>query len=102
MYFITALTGLDRFRYSRCFGHYADKNEALTAVQENRYILDEGFYNYIVVEKIAQGIHCITEEEIWFKWFQEGPDNDNGHGEGHWYPIRKALATDPDKNHAIG
>ena len=101
MYFITGLTGLDRFRFARCFGYYQDRDEALAAVEENRCSLNDGLnaggsYKYIVIEKIAQGIHCIAEEEIWFQWFRDESD------QSYWRQIPKALATDPDNNHAIG
>lgn len=70
MYFITALTGVDRFRNSRCFGYYVDKDEALTGVKENSCDLNEGLYNYLVAEKIDKEIHSIAEEETWFGWIQ--------------------------------
>ena len=103
MYFITALTGLNFLYDSRCFGYYLNKEEAITAVQENRCDLNEGIYNYIVIEKIGKGIHSITEEETWFEWFQTGEYL----GEGHWEQIAKPQDTEHSEtehfiNYAIG
>lgn len=98
MYFITALTGLDRSFDTRCFGYYPAREEALLAVQENRCDLNEGIYNNIVVEKIDKGIHSITEEEIWFEWLQTGEYL----GEGNWHQIAKPLETNHTTNYAIG
>ncbi|HZK83843.1 MAG TPA: hypothetical protein VFC58_04030 [Desulfosporosinus sp.] len=68
MYFITALAELDRRSRTRCFGYYVDKDEAITAVKENGCYLSLGIYNYIAIEKVAQGIRSRTKEETWFKW----------------------------------
>ncbi|KLU61109.1 hypothetical protein CEB3_c26790 [Peptococcaceae bacterium CEB3] len=68
MYFITGLTTLDPSHKSRCLGYYRDKQEALSAVNENRGGFDQGIYNYLVIEKIGEGIHAIVEEETWFRW----------------------------------
>lgn len=98
MYFITALTGLDESSNTRCFGYYPTREEALLAVLENRSNLNEGIYNYIVVEKIGIGIHSLSEEETWFRWLQTG-----GYlGEGNWRQIAKPPETEHIINYAIG
>jgi hypothetical protein len=74
MYFITAICNdsrSDYFRDTRCFGYYNTALEATTAVIENRGDLHECLYDYVVVEKIGEGIHAIPDTEFWFRWNED-------------------------------
>lgn len=99
MCFITALTRLDRSHDSRCFGYYPDKDETLTAVKENRGDLNEGIYDYLVVEKISEGMHSIAEEETGFRWVDMVVSYWT---RGYWEEISKPPETASFANHAIG
>ena len=39
---------------------------------ENRGDMHECLYDYIVIEKVGEGIHPIPNQEIWFAWKDEG------------------------------
>lgn len=74
MYFITAICNdsrSDYFRDRRCFGYYALALDAIKAVTENRGDMHECLYDYLVIERVPQGIHAMPESEIWFRWNDE-------------------------------
>ena len=99
MYFISVLTTLEPSRKARCLGYFSSKDEALAAVKENRDGLDEGVYDYLVVEKISEGIHPVAEEEIWFQWVKRvGSHCDRG----YWEEIPKPPEVANFGNHASG
>jgi hypothetical protein len=52
----------------RTFGFYAEYSDAVVAILANTMNMHECIYDYIVLEKIGEGIHPQTEEEYWFKW----------------------------------
>lgn len=53
---------------SRCFGYYANLNEAKKAVEENRCDIHETMYDFVVIEEIEAGIHADTTNNWWFKY----------------------------------
>ena len=99
MYFISVLTSLEPSHKARCLGYFLSKDEALAAVKENRDGLDEGIYDYLVVEKISEGIHPAAEQEIWFRWVQRVGSSMI---RGYWEEIPKPPETASFGNHALG
>jgi len=78
MYFITAICNdsrSDYFRNTRCFGYYKLALDSIKAVTENRGDMNECLYDYIVIEKIDEGIHTSPSNEIWFKWDEFDKDS---------------------------
>ena len=55
-------------RVTRTFGYYRDWNSAFAAVLENRGSMHECLYDFIVMEKIGEGIHASVTDEQWFNW----------------------------------
>lgn len=94
MYFITAFgvdsDSLDEFekKYdpnkvtrARCFGYFSSFEEAKKAVDENRFDMNEaGYYTWIVIEDLHEGIHPIAVIRGWWRWDQTGKKA----GEGSW------------------
>ena len=80
-WFITAIVGKEiseRTSYyhpkeKRTFGFFNDPVECKKAVVENLGNMHEFLYNYIVVEKIPEGIHSRVEESYWWKWSCDQP-----------------------------
>jgi hypothetical protein len=57
--------------YSRCFGYFIKKEDAIKAVENNESDLHECLYDYIVIENLKEGLYCGMEfnpSEIWFQW----------------------------------
>ena len=50
------------------FGYKFGKAEVLRAVQENEGEMHECLYNYLVIERIGQGVLALAKDEQWFKW----------------------------------
>lgn len=55
----------------RTFGYYSSPVEALEAVLQNKSNLQEGLYDYVVIEAMEEGIHPISVKEDWFNWDKE-------------------------------
>ena len=56
-------------------GWYNKLKEAIKAVEENYTDINEmGYYPFVVIEKIPEGVCPVTEEknELWFKWIDKG------------------------------
>jgi len=99
MYFLTALwrkaeEGFEpTVRSERCFGYYSDKQKALQAVDENWADMHECLYNWLLIEKIPEGIHATPEEEIWYAWDD---------GVEHWVHVEKPIWSKRIINWSIG
>lgn len=50
------------------FGYKIGKAAALRAVRENEGDMCECWFNYLVVERIGQGVLALAKEQLWFKW----------------------------------
>lgn len=79
MYFITAMSNIlntkDRFdseeyknHSARCFGYYVKKEDAIEAVKMNNSDMWETIYNFVIIEKIEEGIHGFAEVIGWFEY----------------------------------
>lgn len=74
MYFLTAIfakaeEGFEpQPKHERCFGYYSDKQKALKAADENWADMHECSYNWLIIEKISEGLPAIPKEEIWYQW----------------------------------
>ena len=67
MYFITTLER--DFEGTRCVGYFSKLEDAVEAVINNYYDLNEaGYYPYAVIENIPEGIYHYDENPIWFKY----------------------------------
>lgn len=53
---------------ARCFGYFLTLDDALAAVEENTGNMQEGLYDYLVIEETRPGIHAETVNESWFEW----------------------------------
>lgn len=62
------LTSAIDYTSTRTFGFYKEYSDALSAVLTNRCNMHEGLYEYLIMEKMKEGIHPLAEEENWFKW----------------------------------
>ncbi len=74
MYFLTAMhvsseAGFEGVQNDdRCFGYYSDKQDAMQAADVNAADMHECLYNFLLIEKIPEGIHARAEEEVWYAW----------------------------------
>ena len=56
-------------KFTRTFGYYSGYQKALKAVEANTGNMCECLYNYLVMEKIGEGVHAIADDDVtWFKW----------------------------------
>lgn len=55
-------------RDTRTFGYYRGFQKALQAVKDNRGNMHECLYQYLVMERIGEGIHALADDAQWFKW----------------------------------
>lgn len=78
-FFITAMTAIltldtkfdsveAKNHDSRCFGYFEKLSDAEEAVRKNRADMWETMYEYIVIERIGQGIHPVAEPVGWFQF----------------------------------
>lgn len=70
-WFLTSIVSTQRVNRTRTFGFYKEYSDAIEAVFENRCNMCECLYDYLVMEKIGEGIHPEVVEEIWFR-FDDG------------------------------
>jgi hypothetical protein len=74
MYFLTAIYRPieESFYYPngdvRCFGYFENRQKALLAADENLADMHECLYNWLLIEKIPEGLHVMPTEEIWYQW----------------------------------
>ena len=67
-YFVTAI----RHGSHRCWGYFGDLETAKKAVLENWTDLhEEGYYDYLVIEKVGSGIYNFSNLTWWFKVVRE-------------------------------
>jgi hypothetical protein len=52
----------------RTFGYYFQYTDALNAIELNQCDMQEYLYQYLVLEKIGEGIHPFVIDEQWFTW----------------------------------
>lgn len=78
MWFVTVVEKMeersDKFidtGFTRTWGFYSDKNNAVQSLRENRTDMRENFYNYAVIEEYEEGICNDTGERQWFKWDED-------------------------------
>lgn len=70
-YFVTGVTYQDkRFkdRKQRCFGYFSTLEEAEKTVLNNCCDIWEAIHEYVVIEKIEDGIHQFDLSPTWYKW----------------------------------
>lgn len=70
-YFVTGVTYQDkRFkdRKQRCFGYFSTFEEAEKTVLNNCCDIWEAIHEYVVIEKIEDGIHQFDLSPTWYKW----------------------------------
>ena len=75
MYFVTGLEKLELNENetfvtgsTRCFGYYQNKSDAFNIVKENSYNINEFTYDYVVIEKINEGVHSYCIERWFFRF----------------------------------
>lgn len=71
IYTLTSIYQSDNIHRSgdtRCFGYFCSLADAIRAAEENRCDMQECRYNYLVVEKLGEGIHAMATAIKWYKW----------------------------------
>jgi hypothetical protein len=71
MYFITAMEDLKDGRYpigARTFGFFDDLDNAKLIVENNISDINETIYDYVVIEKIRQGLYPDVLSRILYKF----------------------------------
>ena len=78
MYFITCFQRYEQTKYgvpdigsARTFGYYNDRDVAIRMVELNNLDIRECLYDYAVIECIPEGLYCIAEERIFFKYNED-------------------------------
>jgi len=59
--------GWPNFGSSRVFGYYMNKSVAINAVKENALDIRETIYDYMIVEKVVEGLYQPSMERWFFK-----------------------------------
>jgi hypothetical protein len=77
--------------FNRTFGYYHGWLRAYTAVKENRCNMHECLYQYLVMERIGEGVHALADYVKWFKWSGK-----------NWKPCRKPKMFQGLTNWALG
>lgn len=67
IYTVTGLSTDDEIG-SRVFGWYSELEYADEAVLDNTCDIHECAYDYVVVEKISEGVFVCAHEEWWYRW----------------------------------
>ena len=78
-------------RDERTFGYYRGFHRAYQAVKENRCNMHECLYNFLVMERIGEGVHALAEDQQWFEWSGK-----------NWKPCRKPTWARGLTNWALG
>lgn len=69
MYFITSIS---EKHSNRCVGYVSKLEEAVDIVESNAYDLWEaGYYPYVVIENVEEGIYQYDQSPLWFKYNEE-------------------------------
>ena len=70
----------------RCFGYFDTFDSAKEAIEKNYGDMNEaGYYKWLCIEEIGQGIHADPIERGWWCWKQTGQFA----GEGKWIPYTR-------------
>jgi hypothetical protein len=97
MYFITVFEHLpDTYLNTgdmRCWGYYRIYDNAVDVVLNNRTDINEGIYNYCVIEEIGEGLASYPKT----RWFYKFNKNDN-----KYEPIEDPEEVKHVCNFAIG
>lgn len=65
MYFITTMSR----KAARCVGYFSNIEDAIDLVKNNSCDINEaGYYPYVVIENIAEGIYQYDSHPVWFKY----------------------------------
>lgn len=88
----------------RCFGWFDSFEKSEKAVLENRCDMHECFYNYIVIEKLYEGIHslCHENDQVWYKWKSGNQKDDEFDESGKWERVEKPEQFKSMINFGIG
>lgn len=69
MYFITSIS---KKHGNRCVGYVWSLEEAIKIVENNQCDLWEaGYYPYIVIENIKEGLYQYDQNPLWFKFNED-------------------------------
>lgn len=81
----------------RCFGWISNLKTAKLIVENNDCDIHEYFYKYIVIEKIADGMHggFKIPKEWWYEWVSSNE-------EGHYISIEKPEELKHTINFGLG
>ena len=96
MFFIIGVIEFDEIfgaKGARCFGYRTEFNVAEQLVLNNVCDINETIYDYVVIEKIGEGIHPIVENEWFYKFDYE---------KGVYESIEKPKETEHFCNYALG
>jgi hypothetical protein len=92
-WFLTSIVSTQKINRTRTFGFYKEYSDAMWAVFKNQSNMHECLYDYLVMEKIGEGIHPEVVEEKWFNF----DDKLNG-----WRPCEKPEFAQGTINWALG
>jgi hypothetical protein len=57
----------------RCVGFFMELEDAQKEVENNSMdIYEEGYYPFVVIEAVYEGIYGITAKEWWYQWIDNG------------------------------
>lgn len=74
MYFITVTEDFNFFeneyKDSRCWGYYNDLKTAKDVISRDSS-MEETIYDYLVIEKVEEGIYPTIKEVAWYEWSEE-------------------------------
>lgn len=80
-------------KFTRTFGYKWGYPQAIEAVMENHGNMHECLYNYLVMERIGEGVHSLAKDEVWFKWSVR---------KQAWKPCKKPNWSNGMVNWALG
>lgn len=76
MYFITTIQEKNgKIKDSRCVGYLKSEYEAVRIVTNNSYDIFENLYNYVVIEKLEEGIYQYDQNPQWFELYTDVEGN---------------------------
>lgn len=79
IYTVTQIKDIDEIGASTV-GWFTSLKRAKGLVERNACDLHEMYYNYIVIEKVEDGMYSGPHEEYWYRWF-----------DGKWISIEKPV-----------
>lgn len=65
------ITSDNNVRSRRCFGFYNKLSDAISAVANNYGDMEEGLFNFLVIESLPEGIFRTPTDSIWYEWSDE-------------------------------